>query len=471
MIRAIKKRRGDLAAVIALFVVASIVGLYILDNQRMRFPLIEESPFTIKAEFKTAQAVTPGQGQTVRVSGIRVGDISKAELVDGRAVVTMDLDAEFDDLVREDASALLRPKTGLKDMFIELNPGTKSAPVAKEDFTIPIAATLPDVNPDEFLAALDGDTRDYLKLLLDGAGKGLDGRSDDLREVLRRFEPTHRDIAAVSTEVAKRRRELSRLVNSLQRLNTKLAESPEDLAELVSSSEKVFTALAAERASVQGTVRELPGALRETRDGLEKVEAMAKVLRPAADNLRPVAAALTRANERTRPFVLEAAPQLRRDIRPFVREARPLLRELRPVARDVVVSEPQLKRSFKVLNHLFNMLGYNPNGREGPSVPNRDEGYAFALAWLGHQSVNLFSSADANGPLRNITLAGTCNVLEATVASAPASEFVLGLTGVLTDPAICGDTGQAARRAKVKRELATSAKRAGRATRLAEEGR
>lgn len=451
MIRAIKKRRGDLLAVLGLFVIALTVAAYILENQRMRFPFIEDAPFVLKAEFATAQAVTPGQGQTVRVSGIRVGDIAKTELVNGRAVVTMELDREYEDLVRTDATALLRPKTGLKDMFIDLNPGTKAAPLAKERSTLPISSTLPDVNPDEFLAALDADTRDYLALLLDGAGRGLKGNGADLREVLRRFEPTHRDLARVSTAVAGRRQELRRLINALQRLNTKLAGSDDDLAELVSSSDRVFAALAAERDGIEGTVRELPGALRETRDGLEKVEAMARILRPTADRLRPVAAALRRANDATRPFVLEAAPQLRRDIRPFVRAARPLVQELRPVARDLVVSEPRLKRSLKVLNHLFNMIGYNPNGREAPEVANRDEGYAFALAWLGHQSVNLFSTADANGPLRNITIAGTCNVLESTVASVPESEFILGLTGVLTDPAICGGEGAAKRRAAAKR--------------------
>ena len=62
-----------------------------LSNQRLRFPW-EGAPFRIKAEFATAQAVTPGQGQTVRVSGVRVGDITKVDLKDGRAVVTMDLD-------------------------------------------------------------------------------------------------------------------------------------------------------------------------------------------------------------------------------------------------------------------------------------------------------------------------------------------------------------------------------------------
>ena len=39
----------------------------------------------------------------------------------------MDLDQEYDDLVREDATVLLRPRTGLKDMFLALDPGSTRA--------------------------------------------------------------------------------------------------------------------------------------------------------------------------------------------------------------------------------------------------------------------------------------------------------------------------------------------------------
>ena len=59
----------------------------------------------------------------MRVSGVRVGDITKVDLKDGHAVVTMALDPQYKDLVHTDAKALLRPKTGLKDMFVELQPG------------------------------------------------------------------------------------------------------------------------------------------------------------------------------------------------------------------------------------------------------------------------------------------------------------------------------------------------------------
>ena len=41
---------------------------------------------------RTPRGVTPGQGQTVRVAGMRVGDIGEVELEDGKARVRMDLE-------------------------------------------------------------------------------------------------------------------------------------------------------------------------------------------------------------------------------------------------------------------------------------------------------------------------------------------------------------------------------------------
>ena len=63
---------------------------------------------------------------------------------------------------------------------------------------MPIRNTLPNVNLEEFLAALDRDTRDYLQLLLHGGGQGLKGQGRNLSAVLRRFEPTNRDIEKIT---------------------------------------------------------------------------------------------------------------------------------------------------------------------------------------------------------------------------------------------------------------------------------
>src|SRR3954453_6919912 len=93
----------------------------------------------------------------------------------------MAIDRKFLPVYR-DATILLRPKTGLKDMFLELNPGTNYDPNSNDDEnqngdTVPVANTAPDTNVDQILSALDGDTRSYLRLLLVGAGQGLNGRA------------------------------------------------------------------------------------------------------------------------------------------------------------------------------------------------------------------------------------------------------------------------------------------------------
>jgi len=84
----------------------------------------------------------------------------------------MDIDPDYKTLIHTDASALLRPKTGLKDMFLEVSPGSHSAPVVKDGFTIPVQNTLPDVNPDEIYGALDADTRQYLRCSSTAPGRG-----------------------------------------------------------------------------------------------------------------------------------------------------------------------------------------------------------------------------------------------------------------------------------------------------------
>jgi phospholipid/cholesterol/gamma-HCH transport system substrate-binding protein len=433
--RAIAKHARHFGAVIGLALIAAVVAGYILSHQRLRFPW-EGRPFELQAAFSTAQAVTPGQGQTVRVSGVRVGDISGVKLKDGRAVVTMSLDPQYKDLVHTDATALLRPKTGLKDMFIELDPGTTRAPLAKRGWTLPVGNTLPDVNPDEILASLDADTRDYLTLLVDGAGQGLKGRGDDLREVFRRFEPTHRDLARVNGLVAQRHRNLSRLVHSLGDLNDELADKSDDLAALVSSSSAVFRSFASEQANVTRAVGDLPAALRQTTDTLERVERFAEVLRPAAVHLQPAVKALDRANHAVTPFATEATPIVRDEVRPFVRDARPVVRSAKTPASELAASTPDLRRSFKVLNDFLNEVAYNPNGREDPGKDGREEGYLFWAAWLQHNGAAIFSTSDANGPFRPVTLGGTCGVLRSLAGETPPLNQVL--LPALTDPKICG---------------------------------
>jgi len=109
---------------------------------------------------------------------------------------------------------------------------------------------------------------------------------------------------------------------------------------------------------------------------------------------------------------------------------------LKPASENLANATPDLTRSFKVLNSLFNLIGYNENGRQGPEVPGRDEGFLFWIAWLDHNAASLFATGDANGPFRPVTLGAPCSVLKQLGDENPQLGMVF--SPALLDPKICG---------------------------------
>ncbi len=460
MILTLRKNVRSIVALVVLAAVALGVGAYILAQQGARIPLLSEGPVRISAVLDTTQAVTPGQGQTVQVAGVQVGKIAEVELVGGRARLGLDIDPKWIDagLIRTDAHALLRPRTPLKDMYLQVFPGTwDKGEAIREGFSLPLQNTLTDVNPDEILAALDERTRDYLTLLLDGTGKGLKFRGGDLAEVFRRFEPTARDLGRVNRELAEERVGLRRLVSSLAGLNGTLAKRPEDISGLVTAADRTFGAFASEDDNLKATVSELPGTLSRATRTLRDVGPFARELGPATRALTPVVQALDRSNARVQPFARETAPILRTQIRPFTRAARPLVRDLAPAATDLAALAPELQRSVRVLNRFFNLLAFNKGGREGPDKAGRDEGYLFWLAWVTHQGANLINVDDANGPMRPTFLTGTCSALTSLVEGEPQLEFAMGISPLLAT--VCDDPDTASvRPGEVEKRTAAAAK-------------
>ena len=430
MSRVIRKNLLPFTAILVLIVIAFLVGGYILENQRFRVPLAEDKPMRIHVELDTAQAVTPGQGQTVQVAGVEIGDIGDVQLKDGRALVGLDIKQEYETLIRRDARAALRPRTGLKDMYVQVFPG-KDREAVKEGFTIPIANALTDVDLDEILSELDARTRDYITLLANGAGEGLRGKGDDLARVLKRYGPTMRDLGRVNRAVAKERVALRRLVTSLAQINGELAKRPEDLSRLVSGASTTLNAFASEDDNLAAAVGELAPTLQTATATLDAVTPFANELGPTTKALLPAVRELEDVNAAVSPFAREATPIVRTKIRPFVRRAVPLVKDLAPAARGLGRTFPELDRNLKVVNDLTNMLGHNPAGREAPDKAGRDEGYLFHLGWLAHQTVNLQSIDDANGPMRPIFLTGTCTTLTSLVHDIPQAEFALGLSPLL----------------------------------------
>ena len=155
---------------------------------------------------------------------------------------------------------LMRPKTGLKDMVAELEPGTPEAGRMEDGDVIPARQTLPDVNLDEILASLDADTRDYLTILVGAGAEGLRDNGPELARAIRRFEPTARYGRKVFGALAKRKRNIKRVIHNLSLVMEELGAKDDQLAEFVENSNAVFAiarapgrepALDADRAAVR----------------------------------------------------------------------------------------------------------------------------------------------------------------------------------------------------------------------------
>jgi phospholipid/cholesterol/gamma-HCH transport system substrate-binding protein len=334
-------------------------------------------------------------------------------------------------------------------MFLELDPGTDVDPASEDDEwddgdTIPVANTAPDVPLDEVLEALDTDTRAYLRLLLVGGGEGLRGRGKDLGELLGSLGPVNRDLAKLNQEVAKRKENLARLIHNMNVLFETTGTQDDEIAALIDSSNSALSAIAGEDLDVRRATGELGPTLRETRIALEETGALAEILGPALNDLRPFARRLKPINDSLGRLARETTGDVKTRIRPFTRSARAPVRDLRPAAANLEAATPGLTVVGNKLNKLFNMAAYNPNGAEGctgalpnPCAADRDEGYLYWLGWLGAVGNSTFSPQDAHGVYRKLYLTVTCDAAASIVAN-PLSALISGLPGIFGAGAPCG---------------------------------
>ncbi len=403
MRKALQRYSVHLAAVIGIFIVALLLGGYILTNQRFYLPawvpLVGTDFYVVEAELESAQAVTPGQGQTVNIAGVPVGEIGQVTVDDGKAVVEMKLRREYAPIYAN-ARLLLRPKTALNDMFIEMDRGTSEAKEIPEGGRLPVANAMVNVSFDEILTAFDADSRDYIQLLLNGAREGLDGNGKALADAFRRFEPTARDGAKAAKLLEHRRKNIRRSIRNFGLLARELGDNQETIERFIDSSAVTFRAFASESEAIRQTIEKAPDALGATADALREVEVVAEDAGPGFRDLRGFAANFGDAMRGLRPFFRDQTTVTRDRFRPFAREAQPLLQQLSPASKDLKTLTPNATRALKSFNVLLNNIGYNPKGSQ--------EGYMAWLAWFNHLNSSLFTSADAHGVVRSGTTVGTC---------------------------------------------------------------
>lgn len=403
--RQARGRRKDTIAIIGLALAGIVLMLAIFTQQKATLPswlpLVGEEFEHISAQFSTAQAVTPGQGQAVDIAGVQIGKVSSVELEDGHAVVGMDIEPKYMELIHPNASMLLRPKTNLNDMIVEIEPGTGKEHVESgHEFTL--RQTEPNINFDQFLATLDGDTRQYLQLLVAGGAQGLGGKGQSLKlsNALRRFQPFVHYVAKLNKAVAARHVALARAIHDFGQLTGALAQHDSQLRQFVSASDEALGNFANQQSSIQDALERFPSALRAAHAGLSSSDRFSKVAYPSLTKLLPQTAALKPAFKANTELFKQTTAPIRDGIRPFTREIRPLLTASAETAEPFEKSIRNFGNSLGSLNSWFNELAYKPKG----STPS----YLFYLPWANHDFNAAFNLQDGGGPVLRGLLLTSC---------------------------------------------------------------
>jgi phospholipid/cholesterol/gamma-HCH transport system substrate-binding protein len=403
----IARYRTAFISILAMVVFALFVGGYILSNERLSLPgwvpVIGKEYVTLKAEFRTAQAVTPGQGQSVTIAGAKIGEIASVQADEGSALVTMNITPKYARYIYRNATMLLRPKTQLKDMTVEVDPGTPSAGRVPSGYTIPQSQTAPDVNFEEFLAALDGETRDYLEDLINGAGVGLKGNSENLSAAFKRFDPISLYARKITAQLKLRHKNIEHAIHNFQLFVSALGDKDTEISQAIDASNAVFQVFAEQDQSFQRTLQLLPGTLTKTKSGLGKLARAAAVTGSTLTKLQPFAESLQPAQEATRSLFKQSTPIIKNQIRPLAREILPVINQLNPSLEELSEAFPGLEKSFSVFNELFNEFAYNPGPNQG--------GFLFFAAWATHDLNSVLSTADAHGPIGRTVAYLNCELL------------------------------------------------------------
>jgi phospholipid/cholesterol/gamma-HCH transport system substrate-binding protein len=378
------------AVLIVLWVVGFAAGAYIIINQR--FPNPFASFVQVDGRFQTAAGVVPGLGEPVTIAGVKVGEITGTDLSNGQAVVHMELkpgQLPPPHKLFRDASAVLFPNTPLKDMEIDVNPGTPDAGIMPQGGTIPVGRTTVPTDSDELLDSLDTDTRTWFTSLITDLNQGTTGRGQDIKQLLQNLGPTSVQLRQIGDLLAGRRQELAQIVHNFGMLTKAVATKDAQLQTVVRAGDATVSALAGQDVALRQAIARLPGTLSTTRTTLTDVTGLARVLGPAATALIPVAHRLPSTLSDSQTLFQGAALLPLNKIPAFVNAAIPLAKQISPVESNLHQEVPPLISSFKVLGAVTNETAYVP-GHGNP-------GFLYWLGWFAHNTDSFLSTRDANG--------------------------------------------------------------------------
>ena len=292
-------------------------------------------PYTIHATFASANGLQ--SGSLVRIAGVDVGKVTGVSLDPGchsayqnpdacrAADVTMEIDNNGLPL-HKNAMFAIRPRIFLEgNFFVDVSPGTPSAPTAPSGFTFPIQQGVEPVQLDQVLTGLDANTRQNLQTLIQQYGKAVKVGGPAYNRSIQFWLPAYKYTALVAHDaLGIQPNDLSNYIAAQGKVAGAFNAHPEDLRNLIADFNTTANAFAREDTALRNTVIELPRTLSAAIPAFNALNAAFPPLRELAVTLLPGVKSTGPMVDATLPFI----GQLRQLVQPS--ELQGLTKDLRP---------------------------------------------------------------------------------------------------------------------------------------------
>jgi phospholipid/cholesterol/gamma-HCH transport system substrate-binding protein len=316
------------AGIIAIVVIA--VACYLVFGGSLPF---SGSSFVLKAAFTSStQLQIPSP---VRIAGVNVGQVTSVERLRGSdaGIITMNIDPQGLP-IHADATMKIRTRIFLEgNFYVDLSPGTPTAPILTSGQTLPAANTSGPVQLDRVLGALTSDARANLQTLLIGLGSTLDLPPTPAQDAT--VDPSVRGLTAgqalnKSLNYSAEAFKASAIVNQAL-----LGQQPHDLSQLVVGSEQVFRGLAASSIQLASLVTTFNATMAAFASRQQDLAQTIRVLPPLLGATNAADTALDASFPPTQAFAAAILPSLP------------------PVAPTITVALPWLKQATDLVSNNY----------------------------------------------------------------------------------------------------------------------
>ena len=390
------------------------------------FGFTKDIPFThgyyLHAVFESSNNLRPGS--PVRIAGVNVGRVKSVERYKDTNLTDITMEIGGEGLpIHRDATLKIRPRIFLEgNFFVDLKPGSPSAPEVPDGGTIAVTQTATPVQLDQLLTALQSGERADLQTVLQQFGKALDSKPTAAQDATQdpdvqgktgaqglngssTYGPDALRGASLvnSALLGTEPHDLSRMITSIARLTTVLRTRERALQGLIVNFNTTAGAFAAQSGALQQAVALLGPTLTTANAAFESLDASFPATRGFARDFLPAVRETPATVQAAFPWIAQTRALLRQD------ELGGLLDQLQPATADLARLEGESLKFLPQLNSANRCFADTiiPSGnigvRDGALTNRRGDGsivenykeFWYTMVGLASEGSNF----DANGSM------------------------------------------------------------------------